>query len=73
MSRLDTAETAVIGAASDIEAAITARTTDLDRRRGRRRSILQRIDMLKARATRHGVEVPAALTTIENLLATDEE
>lgn len=73
MSRLDTAEAAVTDAGSTIEAAIATKQTDLDRRRNRRRSILQRVAMLKARAERHGVTVPEALATIETLLATDEE
>lgn len=73
MSKLDVAETEVKAASDAIESAITLKQTDLERRRARARSILQRVAVLKARCVRYGVAVPQGLLAVETLLTTDEE
>lgn len=71
MSRLDDAETALQTASRKIEAAITAKRTELDTLRLRQRSLRQQADMLRARAARHEVAIPGELTDADTKLALD--
>lgn len=71
MGRLDEAEVELQAARAKIEAAIVEKQTDLDRLRLRQRSLRQTADMLKARAARHGVSVPAELEIASTRLAPD--